>query len=104
MPAHEGEVPEDHAPPGMKIGALVVLNSPASLLQGFINMLACFVLGRGHMNVSFTNSTNTRAGEDSTGQLALENTLFAMGKHPIVRRYRGLALLVYPVCLICLVA
>ena len=31
MPAHEGKISEDHAPPGLKICALVVLNSPASL-------------------------------------------------------------------------
>ena len=48
MPAHEGKISEDHAPPGMKICALVVLNSPASLFQRLVDVLARLIFRSGH--------------------------------------------------------
>ena len=38
--AHEGKISEDHAPPGMKICALIVLNFPSCLLQRLVNVFA----------------------------------------------------------------
>ncbi len=48
VPAHEGKIPEDHAPPGMKICALVLLNSPASLLQRLVDVLTRLIFGSRH--------------------------------------------------------
>src|SRR5207249_9215616 len=48
MPAHEGKISEDYAPPGMKIGALVVLNSPACLLQRLVDVLARLIFRSRH--------------------------------------------------------
>ena len=39
VPAHEGKISEDHAPPGLKMCALVVLHSPACLFQRLVDVL-----------------------------------------------------------------
>ena len=48
MSACEGKVSEDHAPPRMKICTLVVLNSPACLLQRLVDMLTRVILRSRH--------------------------------------------------------
>ena len=55
VPAHEGKISEDYAPPGMKICALVVLNSPACLFQRLVDVLARLIFWGGHgaKNTSF---------------------------------------------------
>ena len=40
MSTREGKISEDHARPGMKIWAFVVLNSPGCLFQCLVDILA----------------------------------------------------------------
>ena len=56
VPAHEGKISEDYAPPGIEICALVVLNSPASLFQRLVDVLARLIFRRRHgaQDTSFT--------------------------------------------------
>lgn len=46
--AREGKISEDHASPGMKICILVVLYSPACLLQRLVDVCAGFIFGGRH--------------------------------------------------------
>ena len=48
VPAHEGKISEDYAPPGMKICALVVLNFPASLFQRLVDVLTRLIFRSRH--------------------------------------------------------
>ena len=62
VPAYEGKISEDHAPPGMKICALVVLHFPTSLFQRLVDVLARFVFWRRHVLQPYARATIASTG------------------------------------------
>jgi hypothetical protein len=56
------DVSEDHASSGMKVCALIVLDSPASLLQRLVNVCAGFIFGgrQGVQNTCFRSFNHPR--------------------------------------------